>query len=553
MAKRGTIRKLKERPRVDPIPRAATATPMSTIFPPPSSSTEADPQSFASATGALRWSAIVGALLAGLTAFRSPDFSLDDAYIHLAYAKSLRLGDGFAYNPGDAETGFSSPLWALLLSLWPIPTGGLDSPVLAVAALGVLLHAATAMAGAALTLELLRIPSRTGTPPYALTLLGGTLVAATPTLLPAATSGMEVPLAAATLTACAWAVIARRPAASACLAFAAVAARVEALAFLATLGGMLLLGERIYREPSRGRSTSAAAAMLAGATALGMWVAYDLWVSGYPWPNTQYIKGGGGSLAGVDYLTAEVLVWQPWLVGLTGVILLARLLLRDVAGERLALGALLAAVIATWLGIVATRQLHPGTQFYEQRYFALVDAIPAALLPVALVGLSRWVASLAILPVGVFAGLQCTELFAAHRRMADDTRTTHTLVAHHLAVALPRHATVAVEGAGATRFFTPRTMTIVDLVGLNDKVAAHLHRDRVAKLCHFVRRQPTHMVLPAGWVPLFSPTFRLHELARFDDDAYTQVLPARPHRVVLFSVAGIHPEWQERCAATSAF
>ena len=40
---------------------------------------------------------------------------LDDAWIHLVYARSLAALHGFAYNPGQLETGATSPLWAALL------------------------------------------------------------------------------------------------------------------------------------------------------------------------------------------------------------------------------------------------------------------------------------------------------------------------------------------------------------------------------------------------------------------------------------------------------
>ena len=64
------------------------------------------------------------------------DFALDDAWIHLAYAKSLKLGEGLSYNPNDYETGASSPLWVLLLA--SIPWFG--HPVLVSKMLGLLCH-----------------------------------------------------------------------------------------------------------------------------------------------------------------------------------------------------------------------------------------------------------------------------------------------------------------------------------------------------------------------------------------------------------------------------
>src|SRR5688572_16556515 len=68
------------------------------------------------------WCALVAACLSALMmSATGAEFMLDDAYIHLSYAKSIRLGDGLSYNPGDWETGFSSPLWVFVLSVWPIP------------------------------------------------------------------------------------------------------------------------------------------------------------------------------------------------------------------------------------------------------------------------------------------------------------------------------------------------------------------------------------------------------------------------------------------------
>ena len=90
-------------------------------------------------------------------------------------------------------------------------------------------------------------------------------------------------------------------------------------------------------------------------------------------------------------------------------------------------------------------------------------------------------------------------------------------------------------------------MTIVDLVGLNDAQAARLHHDRQAKLCHFVRRDPSHFVIPEPWVGAFAPVFGFRLLARFDDPAFTQVEPAHPQSVLVLAVTGVDPAWQARC------
>src|SRR5204863_910871 len=43
-------------------------------------------------------------------------FPLDDAWIHLHFARNLAEGAGFSYNPGVAVAGSTAPLWTLLLA-----------------------------------------------------------------------------------------------------------------------------------------------------------------------------------------------------------------------------------------------------------------------------------------------------------------------------------------------------------------------------------------------------------------------------------------------------
>jgi hypothetical protein len=148
----------------------------------------------------------------------------------------------------------------------------------------------------------------------------------------------------------------------------------------------------------------------------------------------------------------------------------------------------------------------------------------------------------------VVAGLQVQALHEQSRGQRADTRELHTAVARVIAQQLPRDARVAVEGAGAPRFWAPRSMTVIDLVGLNDHRAAQRHFDRTAKLCWLVHRRPTHMAIPVDWVPLYAPVFALRPLARFDDPVYTQVDPPRPLTVGLFAVEAVDPAFVERCA-----
>ncbi len=495
--------------------------------------------------------ALVGFGLAASMIWETRDFALDDAWIHLSYAKSLRAGDGLSYNPGDLETGFSSPLWVLVLSVWPIA----GNPVVPVKLLGALLHAATSWMGAVLTLEL----ARGGTEPEhpvplaSLSMLGGVLVACSPTLLQAATSGMEVPLAAFVLLATIREVLRGRAAVAAVLGVLCTWARPELLgAVIAFAGVVAAMGWRRRAEDPRVR----AAGWAAGGSALGLavWVGYSLTVSGYPWPNAQYIKGAGGGWSGLAYLRDEVLMWQPWLVSLTGVALIALGLREQTQAKDSGGWAIIVAFVATSVAIAISRPLHPGVLFFESRYFTPLAALPLVVLPLGLSGLRpearRWVrvaAFAALVPIAGLTGLQIWQLRAQLVEHTEDTRVLHTAVSGWLVDNVPADAIVAVEGAGAHRFFTPRSVRIVDLVGLNNAPAAHAHFDRAAKLCVFVRERPTHLVIPADWGPLFSPPFAVRQVAAFDDPHYSQVRPAREASVLVLEVGGVAAEWTERC------
>lgn len=532
--------------------------------------------------GWARWiAALVAALLGALMLPGPLDFALDDAWIHLAYAKSLRLGDGLSYNPGDHELGASSPLWALVLAAWPIA----GDPVRPVQLLGILLHALTAWIAAQLGMDLARRRAtvRAPLPVLSLTLLCGVLVAATPTLVQATVSGMEVGLCAALVLAVAWAMIQGHVAPAGVLAALAVAARPEALGFVLSLAGVLV--PLRWRAGERRATVKAPLVACAGALAsLAAWLCYCRFAGGQWWPNAQYVKGAGGGLPeGLRYLAEQVLPWQPWLVSLTGVVLLGLALhgeLRparparatpppegepepdaalsasrephDAPPRRPELLALAIASLATLVGIACTRSLDPSLGFYQSRYFIPFCAPLVVVLPFGLPRSRRALALLLALPLAVVTGLQIRSLQAASLSQRADTATLHGAVARYVADQLPRDAVVAVEGAGAPRFHAPRTATILDLVGLNDRFVARHQRDVPAKLCHLVRQRPTHFAIPEEWIPQFTPVFRLRELARFEDPEYTQVEPARALAVVVLAVDEIHPAWVDGCGAAHA-
>ncbi|MBI3539271.1 MAG: hypothetical protein HY076_03250, partial [Candidatus Eisenbacteria bacterium] len=64
---------------------------------------------------ALTWAAFIGDRAPGTSAARD-GFPLDDAWIHMVYARSLAREGGFHYNPGVPEAGMTSPLWVIALA-----------------------------------------------------------------------------------------------------------------------------------------------------------------------------------------------------------------------------------------------------------------------------------------------------------------------------------------------------------------------------------------------------------------------------------------------------
>lgn len=489
--------------------------------------------------------AVLGLAMAAMVVWPGEDFALDDAWIHLDYVESLRGGDGWSYNPGDREAGCSSPLWVLLLAVWPL---GAD-PVRSVLALGALLHAVSAAAGAALALAIARRRARVDapTPLRSIAMLGGALVATSPMQLHGVGSGMEVPLACALVLGLAWAIVESRAIAAATLGALGVWARPELGAWTIALCGIAWL-LRAYGDAGQRR-----AATLAAGGALGAAAAWSLWLwttVGAVVPNAYYIKGRGGALGGLGYVAEQVAPWQPWLVGLGGVVLAAAAVHRHLRERDGAAAMLVLASCLAVIAIAATRPLHDGVQFFEARYFVPLLAPLPVVVALGLGAMRGRLAALALAPVAVVTGLQARDTAVRVRAAAEDTRVLHRQPAQFAAAELPPGAVIAVEGAGASRFFTPRTMTIVDLVGLNDHVAARLHHDREAKICHWIARGPSHAIVPAPWLPMIDAIFPVAVLAAFDDPSYTQVEPSHPMRVV---VAALGPPRPGRaCAGAQA-
>lgn len=228
-------------------------------------------------------------------------FALDDAWIHLQFARNLAGGHGFSFNAGEAAAGSTAPLWTLSLAffqaLWA-------DPVLAVKCWGIALHGLSA----ALSVWLARLcgAGRWGA------LAAGTAVALTPRLLWGAVSGMEIPLYTALATAGLALHLARwdqraSPWGAVLLALASLA-RPECLLLYP-----LVLVDRWRRW---GRSAWHSGEALLFAAVLAPAAAFNLATIGKVLPNTFYAKVGPygllGALGAGDWSrVAKVLAYYP--------------------------------------------------------------------------------------------------------------------------------------------------------------------------------------------------------------------------------------------------
>jgi arabinofuranosyltransferase len=211
-------------------------------------------------------------------------FPLDDAWIHLQFARNIASGQGFSYNPGIPVGGSTAPLWTVVLA---IPARlGLD-PVAGAKGLGIVLTLAAALVAGRLA-EWLTTSRAAG-------FFTALALALSPRLIWGALSGMEVSLYSFLGI---WAVLSYLRALDTgapwwgLLAGLAGATRPEVFVLFPILAADWTL--RAARRQLV--STSAirwAAPLLLFAIPAAAFVALNLYTSGHPLPLTFYAKSYG--------------------------------------------------------------------------------------------------------------------------------------------------------------------------------------------------------------------------------------------------------------------
>jgi len=402
---------------------------------------------------------------------------LDDAWIHLVYARSLAALHGFAYNPGQLETGSTSPLWAILLTpaAFLARAFGIGAVIPAkVIGMGTGLAASLGGARAARGLGLGR----------AAQVSAGLAIALDPGLAFAQVSGMEVMLAAALAL---WAVaeLAAEHVWSAAIA-AALAPLARPEMMLLALPVFATLEWRMHRQHAR--PVMCLLVLVPLLVGVGGWMLYCQLVSGYPLPSTFYVKFKSQPEIfshNVVLIIGQVLPAWPWFTYGLGFGLWA---LGAVVLWRRGLPGALAAIfpVAYLLAAASSQYITQSWPFYWQRY--LLPALPFLLLSVAAGAAhivswgwqhrrTRWAPARAVVAAFLILGSLAALPSALHRSANLYAWNCQNIDELNVAMAtwLRDHAafgeTIAVTDAGAARYFGEHP--VLDLIGLNSHRLLH--------------------------------------------------------------------------------
>jgi len=435
-------------------------------------------------------------------------FPLDDAWIHMQFARNLAEGRGFSFNPGVPVSGSTAPLWTLALGGVFAVLG--SHPVLA-KVLGIIATLGTAwLAG---RLALIWAGRRD------VALLASVLVALAGPMVWGALSGMEVALAALLVTAAlvlhargrAWA-------AGATLGLAALA-RPEAA---------LLLPLFWLAGPLTGRRALAWGLPVAGF--LAPWVAFNLATTGSPLPAPAAAKIEGGLLgylAGVREPLRTTLLERPWQFETEWArwlwrvdVLLPILLLPGLwwLGRHAGRAALVPASLLV-LHPLAMAMLAPyrAPSFQEGRYS--IHLLPLALV-VAVVPLTTlfssnlsptggrwarggrlgWLAAGALL-VGAVAALPSAA--SRYGWAVQNIEAMQVHLGHWVARHTPPTARIGLNDVGAIAYISRRE--VVDVMGLVTPAIIPFRRDGEMGVLRYLEHAcPDYLIVFPAWFPAIS-------------------------------------------------
>lgn len=468
------------------------------------------------------------------------EFPFDDAWIHLVYVRGW-IEDGIpTYNRNVPEVGFSSPLWlvaatpAYLLSKLSLPL------VVLTKLTGTLFGASAALGGALMTLKITKSVSAS-----LLTIL---LLYLWPSFSFSAVSGMEVTLTATCLVWAVYLLLCQRYWTSGLLLALASLSRPESAAAL-----IAVLSIEWIWNPKRDAAKHTLRLSLPSIVLGAVWMGYNTRVSGYPLPNTFYVKAGFDLFQNLRYVAPRIWMGDTPAISLLQTLFLVVGLVRLIPHTPRSMPmkrALLTILAVAGLGLLAvffTRPVFKYITFFQQRYytpyaFLLLPVLGVFLTNKALVPLTprlRQAAVLLTIVVGAVSMLQTRAIYEAH---CMEIYTLHTRPALMIKENTPRNAVLAVEGAGAMRFHSDRV--VVDLLGLNHHGIAHA--DDAKFLCILSHANPTVIAVPTPWTRQMADIFSLRPVAEFDVE-HSHFSPHRGPRSLSVFAASIRPKVIAHC------
>ena len=476
-------------------------------------------------------------------------FPIDDAWIHMVYGRSLAEHGLPYYNPGQLETGFTSPLWILvvavahwigaLLSVAPWAVVKLIGVVLGATACVLVFHLAHAL-----------------TKSFGASLFGAVLAAVSPTAVFAGLSGMEVTLASTTALGVALAYQRGNLRSSGVLLAACAISRPEGLVLVAAT-----VVASTFASARRNRAEKLAAASKLGlptAAAMGAWMLFCLYATRRPLPNTFYQKAGTASPGSWFGTVGETVMAMPANMGGAGLLLLALAVMAlRWRRERPTTVLVLSFPWIFLVAIAATRELPPGHSGYFVWLRYMAPALPFLFVGMAsgmalLLELPSWIRArapaaarpltLAYIPalsLGALALLPYPDAIdTAKQRFAWNCQNMNEVqvafgrwVGNHT----PERAAVMVNDAGAIRYFSERRN--VDLLGLNcadmlDPARAPVFLDPRAMAQLMQMEGARYMVIFPSWFP------NLVDHARFMG-FFEPVLALRSENYTICKAAGM--------------
>jgi hypothetical protein len=418
------------------------------------------------------------------------DFPLDDAWIHRVYSKSFAFGHGFEYNAGQQEAGSTSPLWSIVTAPahW-LEFLGTTTVVLATKLIGILLalssiHAVRKL-GEVVGLE-------------RASLFAAIAFALDPKLVFSALSGMESVLLVSLWLWAAYALLRNNWWLACGLISLTPTVRPEALVILPIFTFAFIL---FATHTKLNRSSFASILILP--TPMLIWSLFCKQANGHWLPTTYYIKKGGFEFGSLQVEQ----VWEA--LGYRGLFpsaIMAALIIfyflqAGITKRKWVSSLLLIAAPTAFIGGVVCGRVFQFDGYYFTRWIeppVLVLASASAMGMATLIKESVHSSSkgsaaamiraitLSLVLASVHHGT--TSFIEQRHHLAQDSRVINLVnvqAGQWINENLPKEATVAINDAGALKYFGQRKT--IDIIGLNNaEITFHGNREQAILSTDFV-------------------------------------------------------------------